>query len=1539
MSSGQDQYAAAAAIVAATGAHNANVQMSDFYSLKIPSHVLPDLQATFSIEKPPPPVVAVASSKVSIKTVKTSNSSALDSDSEDIPDLESASASAPRSLSRTETAEAELDVEWAEDSRSVNSAQEDKPLISIEVKSDCFAEDLDSVPKVNITTNFEAIISDFLPQRDGLAKEYWHNFHSTKQVAELKKSILLNQWLISDYSPTPAPASISPGSAGTTAETTLSTQVAQLIESCGWKYVSLWEHTNDLADLHRAVAYLNVIARYPEGKEVPAMVVEEKRRAEALLGLLQCNRSIYERGKDIRYLSRAIAAGEACVALTECPPDVRETALWGVLDCLIILNTPKATRENSARIYWLLQHYQPKMKCDPGLANHLADCCDKWKIPATTIEKLSGLLYGHYEEDPNSPSTEIPQIPEVRLSKLLYPNSPSTKEPQIPGVVPASKDVLDMAIELLRAAIGRLHALPEAESERIWWKADLSLMLAQRYRRKLTEESYEDLSEAVALGKEIENGAGDLPPGNQARIYNLLANQVSLLYNPRNPSTVESLDQAIILQTKAVTIGRQILRGEVEIVQGDKDPGDDVLEWTVKLERLLVRKLQFHVDMGQEAGCEEVGRLVDAQLEDVLRSTERIREREQWLGRAQAMLTRAWQWYIHHTQPKKAVDPMDGGNALNDAIGQALQALVVANAQPKVNSYVVLNILDALSVFYLARYDSGGDLDDLRTAATYARKGIKKLKNQPNSIAMLHLYLRACHSVAAILVQRFRATGAHDDLREAIKFEAQAVNNACADRLLQSTYQITLSQYLELHFEVLRDSQADDALQEHATLKLAVELVADAFEVTDMYGNQQMRLASRNSLCSLSATLYEYTGNEEDFKAMNLWIKQTEIVLTHKDFEGTDKLCLLSTLSHAYSLCKESDSMTKAVQYAQKAVDECPKEHFQRAELNFELGKLLSLQYKGKLVENETVVVGPLKTCLDIEDAPPSFRLKAASLAAKILTEVQGWNKLYTFTKKAMDLMPLLCIKALPQRDQQSALKDISGLGSIAAAAALQLDHPAGEALALIEYGRDVIASNRFDTRVDVTKLRQKHPKLAERFETLREELDPAGVGVRMNLRADSRYTGFGQSDVEVNQISSKLLQVNHRYRSLLEEIRTKDEFKEFLKRPDENILVQAAGTDGAIVVVNVTGWRSDALIVRKGQAVISCSLPDLTEAEVDDRLKDAQFNSRAPINLSGNDTLYWMWDEIAKPVLESLGDKYSKDYSPSAFDTFSKTAPRIWWLMTRNTSRLPIHAAMSKLTAPSTTRSRVVTRAISSYITSIKALIFARQQLAARVANGTTKGKNALLCGLPTTTYNTKSKLRPLRKARDEAETIKGILEGPMNVRCWVDPAPEAQAVLSALSPPAIPIPSVFHFAGHGKSDPFDPALSQIYLFDEPLTVDLLLRARLYTTAPILAYLSACSTGTATLLPDESVHVMSGFISAGFMNVIGTLWDTNDDVSYAVATNMYRRWVESGLNPEDLGRCLHYAVAKTQQDRTNRTALTQAASADNWACFVHMGV
>ncbi|KAF8448177.1 CHAT domain-containing protein, partial [Terfezia claveryi] len=1198
------------------------------------------------------------------------------------------------------------------------------------------------------------------------------------------------------------------------------------------------------------------------------------------------------------------------------------------MDCLLILNklpgrSHAEVKEHSTRLFRILRGYKTRYK---DSYTEIAESSKRWKIPARTLEGIASILYRHYELYPNGRSPS---------DYTAWTESSLTKSND-----PPSADVLDMAINFQRHALARVNPLSE---EKLWWDVNLSLMLSQRYLRNRSEETKKDIDEATKLCEDAGKNCGEWLPGKRAHLQSILSKQLGLMWNPRVPESVVYLDWAIILLTNAVMIGRELLRGELP--EGDKNPERDILPWTVQLEEFLIEEMQYHLNMRQEVKCAEVEEKVKKQMEEALKSNEKIKESERWVGKAQVLLTRAKLKYLRFR--KNQNDEEGRKKQLNQAIEDGIQALNTATGlQHNSESLVALNIRDTLATFYLARYDTCGDADDLKTAERYARKCVKRLRKERGSAEITYLYPRACNSLAAILVQRYKLNNVSADIYSAIDFECEAVERSYSDGLLRATYTVTLGQYLEIKSELQLETEGSEPQAQNSnpneptpttkTLCEAIKLVEVVWNRLEAHGNQLIRLALRNTIASLYSELYKRDKTQLQILEMGLERAQQGV---DAEFDGADKVGIFSTLSEAYSLSPTEGQMQKAVDYAQKALDACPVARFQRAELEYQLGNLLSRLHRDNLETEIDTILGPLSACVDRKAAPPSFRLKAAVLASTLLEQTKRWAQLYEITKKAMKIIPFLCIKVLPQRDQQSAMRSISGLGSTAAAAALELGQdraPIAEALSLLEQGRDVIAGNRFDTRADLTALREdpEGSKLAERFEALREELDPAGVSVRMNLRADSRSAGFGQSPKELDGITTRVLNANEKFQQLLVEIRAKDHFKDFLRLPNEKAMTDAA-CDGTIVVVNVAGWRSDAFIVRKNKPITICRLPKLKQADVKEFL---QYDPRVdisipPVDISSKKILAWIWNSIAEPVLVKTL-KYEKDYS--SLEELTTSGPRIWWVLTRETSRLPVHAGASEgvISEPI----RVFDRVVSSYTTSIKSLIFSREQLAKRLKDKTTKGKHALLCGLMNTKYDKERGLRSVNNAESETQAIKEILEKDRDVDVvrWATPktAPYAEAVCNALSPPSTPTPSIFHFSGHGSSSPLDPSSSAIYLYDQPLDVASLLQARVFTAAPILAYLSACSTGTTTLLPDEGVHVMSGFVSAGFMNVIGTLWDVDDIVSSTVAISMYKRWVAIGRKPDGLAGCLQWAVGKLREDGTEGKGMAR-----NWACFVHMGV
>jgi CHAT domain-containing protein len=92
------------------------------------------------------------------------------------------------------------------------------------------------------------------------------------------------------------------------------------------------------------------------------------------------------------------------------------------------------------------------------------------------------------------------------------------------------------------------------------------------------------------------------------------------------------------------------------------------------------------------------------------------------------------------------------------------------------------------------------------------------------------------------------------------------------------------------------------------------------------------------------------------------------------------------------------------------------------------------------------------------------------------------------------------------------------------------------------------------------------------------------------------------------------------------------------------------------------------------------------------------------------------------------------------------------------------------------------------------------------------------------------------------------------------------------------------FHFTGHGEQHPLDPSKSSLLVtdcYENPLTVEDVLKKQLHQDPPFLVYLFACSTGRVETPPvyslaldltDEGIHLTSVCILAGFLHVIGSL-------------------------------------------------------------------
>jgi hypothetical protein len=333
-----------------------------------------------------------------------------------------------------------------------------------------------------------------------------------------------------------------------------------------------------------------------------------------------------------------------------------------------------------------------------------------------------------------------------------------------------------------------------------------------------------------------------------------------------------------------------------------------------------------------------------------------------------------------------------------------------------------------------------------------------------------------------------------------------------------------------------------------------------------------------------------------------------------------------------------------------------------------------------------------------------------------------------------------------------------------------------------------------------------------------------------------------------------------------------------------------------------VSELRCDALVVGPGDVSV-VRLRAVTPAEVERRTRvflaaldavhagDAAARDHAQAVL--RDTLAWLWDAVARPVLDALGHRRP----PPAGTAW----PRVWWSPTGLLALLPLHAA-GRHDRPGHS---VLDRVVSSYTPTLRALLHARDRVGAAAPR-------QLVVALPRAPG-----APPLPAARVEGRNVAEARPGALRL---TDAAATVEGVAAAL-----PGCGWAHFACHAVTDPVSPSESHLLLADGTLPVREIGRMRL--PGAELAYLSACSTARGDArLADEAIHVASAFQLAGYRHVVGTLWPVLDAVA-ARTTRTFYGHLTAAVPPAE---ALHAAVRAARAERQD------APSA--WAAHVHIG-
>ncbi|MHB9856640.1 CHAT domain-containing protein [Streptomyces sp. YIM S03343] len=498
-----------------------------------------------------------------------------------------------------------------------------------------------------------------------------------------------------------------------------------------------------------------------------------------------------------------------------------------------------------------------------------------------------------------------------------------------------------------------------------------------------------------------------------------------------------------------------------------------------------------------------------------------------------------------------------------------------------------------------------------------------------------------------------------------------------------------------------------------------------------------------------------------------------------------------------------------------------------------------------------------------VPGVPVNVRFSAAANWAMCATMLADWPEALTAYRAAFTHLPALAWHGLELEDRISALSIWDSIASDAAAAALQLGRP-DTALQMLEQGRGVLLAQAIDSRFDLTALAEHDAGLVGRIEEIRAALHAPDSPL---INADARRR---------RELTAELDTLTEQAYRLLG-------LESLLKLPSPEELKQAAA-DGAVIVVNTSFLRSDALIVTR-DAIRTIPLPDLELAWVKEQAECllAALASPDTARQALEETLSRLEHTVVGPVLKNVPPLVS----------------RLWWCPTGPLTLLPLHAA-----------DPLPDRYVCSYTTTLRSLAQARTQQSYDGPGAVLIVEQAEVPALPRLPAARKEALELVTRLTDRT-----LLTGSM------------------VTPPALrkalPRHACLHFAGHARHDPAHPAHGGLHCHGGLLTVEDISRLRLDHAA--LAFLSACETARGTeRLPDEPVHLAGALQLAGFTNVVATQWIAHDDTARKLAQRFYTELCRDGRpEPARTAFALHTAVREIKQQDDDPLL---------WAAYVHTG-
>lgn len=812
----------------------------------------------------------------------------------------------------------------------------------------------------------------------------------------------------------------------------------------------------------------------------------------------------------------------------------------------------------------------------------------------------------------------------------------------------------------------------------------------------------------------------------------------------------------------------------------------------------------------------------------------------------------------------------------------------------------------SLSKALYARYERFGKLDDLQCAICHAEVALASTtETYPIPVPFLEI-LGVC------LDARYQRVGALDDLEAAVEYLKQVVKATPETSPALAVRLSNLSTCLDIRYQHLGlPADRDAAIQ---TAKAALAATSE---------ESPMRATILSNLSAILC-LVCVRGSNPDSTYLADAINYAQEAVNATPYDDPSLAGRLSNLSNLFEIRFEQHGqvldLEAAVDHGENMMVHTPLDHPDLAARLSNFAHTFTLRYNlSNSVSDGRRAYAMYIGAWNCLESPPLVRILAAWSAVRLFPSFAPWEKSSSILEDAVRLMPnISLVTTLERDDQERILAQLYVLSADAAAAALEAGKGAAHALVLLELGRGILSGFVMDGRSgDIPDLKARYPELWGQFNKLRIEI---------NAPLDK--------SPEREFVVGRRREAMEEFELTLATIRALPDHQGFLLPAVPESLCRSA-RPGTIIVVNCTTLRSDAIIVT-GSSITALKLPKLLFADAKAQRKQLpQLVKGSPRTLASRnkkmkEMCRWLWDVAVEPILLSLGLE-----APIKITDDRSRVLRIWWIGVGELSSAPFHAAGDHKRGSTNNSFSWV---CSSYIPTVKALSYARRKefCLSGAANEDAR-RRLLIVTMPTTPSHS-----PLPNVEQEAMSILGTVNKAIQTTTLNQPS--AAEVLQQLEQC-----NVIHFACHGISQRTNPSKSNLVLLNHDSatpTADRLTVQEISNTNiehAQLAFLSACSTAdnTAIDLGDETIHLASAFLVAGFTHVVANLWESKDKACMQVAGDFYKALFDverEEQEEKEQGEEEHWKVSMAMHGAVERLRDQTLERPIVWAPFIHMG-